>query len=98
MSALSLRASEGQLKAFRLTDVPEHIRIEAAFAHADEIHRALKDRGAKGTLRRVHGLESFGAIDRASAVMQLAMYPSDHVYRISRKAWDAMVARAEDEG
>lgn len=82
------------LKVFRLSDVPEHIRVDAALKHADALHRALKERGNR-TIRPVHDEEAFGAVVSASAAMQLALYPSDHVYAVTQAAWDRMLVEAK---
>lgn len=92
LSPVSVRGTA--LKRFRLSEVPESIRVKAALDHAEEIHRALKERKRIGVRRGVAKTEYFGAVEMASDVVALAEHPSDTVYWISQGAWDEMIAEA----
>ena len=78
------RPGAGPMKAFRLSDVPEKIRLRAA---SYLVQRVTVDLDATpGT--------GMGLLGERIGIERAARHPSPTVYMVSAAAWEAMLARA----
>lgn len=82
----------GRLRSFRLSEVPESVRLEAAVANAEAIARTLKHDRA-GVVANEE--ERWAAMDAAVEAATFALNPPPTVHWVSQEAWDAMLVRAE---
>lgn len=89
---VALQSESRPLKAFRLSDIPEDVRVAAAQSAVDWLTRSLAPKlgGIGGS-----PLEAFKGVGEAAELMKVALHPSSTVYRIPQDSWDAMIARLE---
>jgi hypothetical protein len=78
------------LKAFRLLDIPEDVRVAAAQSAVDWMTRSLAPKLGVGG----HPLEAFKGVREAAEIMAVALRPSSTVYRVPQDAWDRMMKRS----
>lgn len=88
----TLQSESRPLKAFRLSDIPEDVRVAAAQSAVDWLTRSLAPKlGGRGG----HPLEAFKGVREAAEIMAVALRPSDTVYRVPQDKWDAMIEKYE---